>query len=49
MPQLRDDGPVSGRDWDRAVEALTALGRPPDVRAEALEPQEFVELERLLS
>ena len=34
---------------DRAVEALTALGRPPDVRAEALEPQEFVELERLLS
>ena len=31
------------------VEALTALGRPPAVRAEALEPEEFVELERLLS
>jgi 16S rRNA (adenine1518-N6/adenine1519-N6)-dimethyltransferase len=34
---------------DRVVEALTALGRPPAVRAEALEPEEFVELERLLS
>jgi 16S rRNA (adenine1518-N6/adenine1519-N6)-dimethyltransferase len=32
-----------------AVEALAAIGRSPDVRAEALEPQEFVELaERLV-
>jgi 16S rRNA (adenine1518-N6/adenine1519-N6)-dimethyltransferase len=34
---------------DEAVEALAALGRPADVRAEALAPDEFVELERLLS
>ena len=34
---------------EEAVEALTALGRPPAVRAEALEPEEFVELERLLT
>jgi 16S rRNA (adenine1518-N6/adenine1519-N6)-dimethyltransferase len=33
---------------DDAVEALSALGRPVDVRAEALAPEEFVELERLL-
>jgi 16S rRNA (adenine1518-N6/adenine1519-N6)-dimethyltransferase len=33
---------------DRAVEALRRLGRPPGIRAEALEPEEFVELtERL--
>jgi 16S rRNA (adenine1518-N6/adenine1519-N6)-dimethyltransferase len=32
----------------RAVEALTAIGREPDVRAEALDPPEFVELERAL-
>ncbi|AWS41385.1 bifunctional oligoribonuclease/PAP phosphatase NrnA [Streptosporangium sp. 'caverna'] len=24
MPQLRDDGPVSGRDWDRAVELISS-------------------------
>ena len=29
---------------ERAVEALEAIGRAPDVRAEALEPHEFVEL-----
>jgi 16S rRNA (adenine1518-N6/adenine1519-N6)-dimethyltransferase len=34
---------------DEAVEALVALGRPAAVRAEALAPNEFVELERLLS
>jgi 16S rRNA (adenine1518-N6/adenine1519-N6)-dimethyltransferase len=38
---------VSSRD--EAVEALVALGRPAPVRAEALAPDEFVELERLLS
>ena len=32
-----------------AVEALAALGRPANVRAEALVPEEFVELERLLA
>jgi 16S rRNA (adenine1518-N6/adenine1519-N6)-dimethyltransferase len=34
---------------EEAVEALAALGRPAAVRAEALAPEEFVELERLLS
>jgi 16S rRNA (adenine1518-N6/adenine1519-N6)-dimethyltransferase len=33
---------------DDAVEALAVLGRPVDVRAEALAPEDFVELERLL-
>ena len=33
---------------DSASEALNTLGRPPHVRAEALAPEEFVELERLL-
>jgi 16S rRNA (adenine1518-N6/adenine1519-N6)-dimethyltransferase len=33
---------------EEAVEALTALKRPATVRAEALAPEEFVELERLL-
>jgi 16S rRNA (adenine1518-N6/adenine1519-N6)-dimethyltransferase len=33
---------------EEAVEALTGLERPPAVRAEALAPEEFVELERLL-
>jgi len=33
---------------EHAVEALAALGRPPAVRAEALRPEEFTELERLL-
>ena len=33
---------------EEAVEALAALGQPPAVRAEALPPEEFVELERLL-
>jgi 16S rRNA (adenine1518-N6/adenine1519-N6)-dimethyltransferase len=32
----------------RAAEALGALGRPAKTRAEALAPEEFVELERLL-
>jgi 16S rRNA (adenine1518-N6/adenine1519-N6)-dimethyltransferase len=32
----------------RAVEALAALGRPADARAEALAPEDFVELEGLL-
>ena len=31
-----------------AVEALAAIGREPDVRAEALEPDEFVSLARAL-
>jgi 16S rRNA (adenine1518-N6/adenine1519-N6)-dimethyltransferase len=34
---------------EEAVEALAGLGRPAAVRAEALAPEEFVELERLLS
>jgi 16S rRNA (adenine1518-N6/adenine1519-N6)-dimethyltransferase len=34
---------------EEAVEALVALGRPAAVRAEALAPEEFLELERLLS
>ncbi len=34
---------------EEAVEALVALGRPAAVRAEALAPEEFVELDRLLS
>jgi len=33
---------------EAAVEALEALGRPADTRAEALRPVDFVELERLL-
>ncbi|HKP17244.1 MAG TPA: 16S rRNA (adenine(1518)-N(6)/adenine(1519)-N(6))-dimethyltransferase RsmA [Gaiellaceae bacterium] len=33
---------------EQAVEALAAVGRPPNIRAEALEPAEFVELARLL-
>ena len=40
--------PVSPRGT-RPSRPLIALGRPPAVRAEALEPEEFVELERLLS
>jgi 16S rRNA (adenine1518-N6/adenine1519-N6)-dimethyltransferase len=32
----------------RAVEALSEIGREPDVRAEALDPPEFVALERVL-
>jgi 16S rRNA (adenine1518-N6/adenine1519-N6)-dimethyltransferase len=32
----------------KAVEALSAIGRAPDVRAEALDPPEFVALERVL-
>ena len=31
-----------------AIEALAAIGRDPAVRAEALDPPEFVELERAL-
>ncbi len=34
---------------EEAVEALAGLGRPAAVRAEALAPEEFVHLERLLS
>jgi hypothetical protein len=30
------------------VEALSAIGREPDVRAEALDPPEFLALERAL-
>jgi 16S rRNA A1518/A1519 N6-dimethyltransferase RsmA/KsgA/DIM1 with predicted DNA glycosylase/AP lyase activity len=30
------------------VEALEAIGRPPDIRAEALEPREFVALAEAL-
>jgi 16S rRNA (adenine1518-N6/adenine1519-N6)-dimethyltransferase len=37
---------VSSRD--NATEALDTLGRPSNVRAEALAPEDFVELERLL-
>ena len=37
---------VAGRG--AAVEALAAIGRPPDVRAEALAPEEFVRLEEAL-
>jgi 16S rRNA (adenine1518-N6/adenine1519-N6)-dimethyltransferase len=33
---------------EQVVEVLAAIGRPADVRAEALEPGEFVELVRLL-
>jgi len=29
---------------ERAVEALNAIGRPPETRAEALEPEEFAAL-----
>jgi len=32
----------------RATEALEAIGRPPDIRAEALEPREFVALAEAL-
>jgi 16S rRNA (adenine1518-N6/adenine1519-N6)-dimethyltransferase len=32
----------------RATEALEAIGRPPDIRAEALEPREFVALAKAL-
>lgn len=34
---------------ERAVEALARIGRPPDVRAEALEPREFVALTEALA
>ena len=33
---------------DVAVEALAAFGRPPAIRAEALEPEEFVHLAEAL-
>jgi 16S rRNA (adenine1518-N6/adenine1519-N6)-dimethyltransferase len=36
-------------DRASAAEALAALGRPAATRAEALEPEEFVELERSLA
>jgi 16S rRNA (adenine1518-N6/adenine1519-N6)-dimethyltransferase len=36
-------------DRDRAAEALAALGRPAATRAEALAPEEFLELERSLA
>jgi 16S rRNA (adenine1518-N6/adenine1519-N6)-dimethyltransferase len=39
-------GGVAGRE--RAVDALTAIGRPADVRAEALQPEEFVRLTEAL-
>jgi 16S rRNA A1518/A1519 N6-dimethyltransferase RsmA/KsgA/DIM1 with predicted DNA glycosylase/AP lyase activity len=34
---------------EEAVAALAALGRPATARAEALAPEEFVQLERLLA
>ena len=34
---------------ERAVDALAAIGRPPDVRAEALSPDEFVRLTEALA
>jgi 16S rRNA (adenine1518-N6/adenine1519-N6)-dimethyltransferase len=40
-------GGVAGRE--RAVEALEAIGRPADVRAEALRPEEFVRLTEALA
>ena len=36
-------------DKARVAEALAALGRPASTRAEALTPEEFVELERSLA
>jgi 16S rRNA (adenine1518-N6/adenine1519-N6)-dimethyltransferase len=36
-------------DRSRAEDAVAALGRAPNVRAEVLEPREFVELARLLT
>ena len=33
---------------EAAVEALVAIGRAPDVRAEALQPEEFVQLAEAL-
>jgi 16S rRNA (adenine1518-N6/adenine1519-N6)-dimethyltransferase len=38
---------VAGRE--RAVDALLAIGRPADVRAEALQPEEFVRLTEALA
>ncbi len=40
-------GGVAGRE--RAVDALAAIGRPADVRAEALQPEEFVRLTEALA
>ena len=40
-------GGVAGRE--RAVGALAAIGRPADVRAEALQPEEFVRLTEALA
>jgi 16S rRNA (adenine1518-N6/adenine1519-N6)-dimethyltransferase len=40
-------GGVAGRE--RAVDALAAIGRPADVRAEALQPAEFVRLTEALA
>jgi 16S rRNA A1518/A1519 N6-dimethyltransferase RsmA/KsgA/DIM1 with predicted DNA glycosylase/AP lyase activity len=33
---------------ERATEALASIGREPDVRAQALAPEEFVQLTRAL-
>jgi 16S rRNA (adenine1518-N6/adenine1519-N6)-dimethyltransferase len=46
LPNSLELARVAGRE--AASAALVALGRPPATRAEALEPAEFVELERLL-
>jgi 16S rRNA A1518/A1519 N6-dimethyltransferase RsmA/KsgA/DIM1 with predicted DNA glycosylase/AP lyase activity len=35
-------------DRERAAAALESIGRPPELRAEALEPREFVELTHAL-
>ncbi|MDX6397232.1 MAG: hypothetical protein QOJ43_640, partial [Gaiellaceae bacterium] len=36
-------------DREQAAAALAAIGRPPEARAEELEPPEFVELTRALN
>ncbi len=47
LPNSLELAGVAGRP--EAVAALAALGRPATVRAEALEPEEFVELTRMLA
>jgi 16S rRNA (adenine1518-N6/adenine1519-N6)-dimethyltransferase len=39
---------LSGRDRGQVESALEQLGVPPQVRAEALEPEQFIRLEELL-
>ena len=47
LPNSLELAGITGRA--RAAEALSALGRPAATRAEALTPEEFVELERSLA